>query len=367
MRKVIARFVRMFALSIKVRRQRLTVEERILLYDRTSLFLRSGIPLSRALGFIAETAVRKDARASFQRVIVGILDGSSLAGSMRLSSAFPAFECALVGLGEAGGTLPDVLGHLSVLLRRRRELNRTIVHALLYPALIACGTVLVSGFLIFFAFPKIVPLFKSLQVPLPATTRFLIFLSEFLSTSWDLLLTTVAATVVGVLGALRAPSVRRRAAAVLLALPLLGRLVRCYCIALASRILALLLSSGIPLLQALSLTAQGFWHPKYRRALEAAAADVRDGRTLADGLARAPQLFPPALAQLVAAGEATGTLSRSVETAADLFERELEEKIRTLTSLIEPLLMIGMGMVVGFIAIAIIAPIYGITQNLGSH
>lgn len=344
---------------------RFSLTERILLFDRLSLYLRAGIPITQALGHIRDVSPTKSSRRVLSGVFAIITHGTTLAKTLEsFPSHFPPFEAHLIAIGEMSGKLPDNLAHLASLLRRQRTLKRKVRGALLYPLIIAIGAVCVTGFLIFYLFPKIIPVFAGLNVPLPFTTRFLIGTSNLFANHGLLLFVVFIIILICTAMLLRLRSVRRCIDRLMFMLPFIRSLIRTYHVAVHMRTLAMLLESGIPLMPALALARSGISHASYEAALVAIEAQVSAGQKLSGELGKYPHLFPAVTVQLAAAGELTGTLSRSLASCADLYEEELEELTRRLATLIEPALMIFVGGIVGFVAIAIISPVYGITQNL---
>lgn len=339
----------------------------MLLYERLALYLKAGIPLAQGLLFGTEPPATPPVRRVLSGVLQGVLGGKPLAESMALyPRTFPQFERQMIELGEYGGTLTESLTRLATLLRRQRELRRTLVSALVYPAVISIGAILVSAFLVFVTFPKIVPVLEGLNTPLPLTTRVLITTSNFLSEYWLIILAAGAAVLMMGIIMLRRASVQAYVARLTLSLPVIGPLMRAYQAARQLRTLATLLGTGISMVPALAFLTNSAPPGPYRTALANIERGIHDGLTLSSSMAAYPRLFPRSAQQLVAAGESTGTLPVTLRSAAELFESEVAERSRALTALIEPVLMIGMGLSVGLIAIAIIAPIYGITQNLSA-
>lgn len=343
----------------------MSLQERILLYNRLSLYLRSGIPIRDALGFMRDSAKRGASRRILGDIDDAVLHGTSLAAALGVfSKAFPVFETRLIEIGERSGSLSQNLAYLASLLARRRTLARKIRSALMYPGIIVIGTIGVTAFLLLYAFPKIMPIFRGLQTPLPFATRMLIGMSDGMAAhGWAILTGMLIVVVIAVL-LMRHSFVRRHTERIALRLPLLGALTRAYNLALISRTLATLLASGVPLILALTLVGNGVQSGSYRVALLATGERVRDGRRFSSELKEHSWLFPHTFVELVAAGESTGSLSGSLDTAAQVYEEDLDEGTHTLTTLLEPVLMIAMGLLVGGIAMAIISPIYGITQNI---
>jgi type II secretory pathway component PulF len=295
-----------------------------------------------------------------------ISEGKELARALEtFPKSFSPFAIGVVRIGEVSGTLPYTLRHLAVELERRDVLYRKLAGSLLYPALIAVATISITGFLLMYLFPRIMPIFVSLRIPLPFTTRIVLSLSSFLiHYGWLVLLFVLVATGIGLYVYPRHAQLRMRTHRFLLLAPVLGTLIRSYENATALRTIALLLSTGTTLDRALALLSETISHPLYRAAYQDLAARVERGGSIREGFSAHPTLFPVLIPQMATVGERTGSLDTSLEELAKLYETELDELSRTLALLVEPALMIVMGFVIGFIAVSIIAPVYGITQHL---
>ncbi len=369
-----ASFIRAFSIRVqrlarpasgRPRFLRFGVDEQIVFLKRLALFLRSGVALVPALSLIREDAATPSTRFVLESLQQATMRGESLTQSMgRFASTFGAFPIAMLAAGEAGGRLHEALVQIAAALSKRRELARTLCGALIYPGIVAAATLVVALFLTLYAFPKILPLFRGFGASLPLATRLLIGMSSFLAHDglW-LLLGLVGLTGAG-LWVRRYERVRDAYDRFLLGLPLLGSMVRAYHLALISRTLSILLHSGMRLVPALELTAEVASNRAFRHALKGSSREVLAGQRLSASLAAHPRLFPRVCTQLVATGESTGTLSDNFAQLADAYEQELNEHSRTLATLIEPALMLSMGLVVGFIALAIITPLYQITQDI---
>lgn len=354
----------LFPLSSK----RLSLSERIIIFDHLGLYLHSGIPITQAVGAIRDTASRHASREALDSVLTTVRKGASLAKALEgCLQRFSHFEVYCISIGERSGKLPEALLHLATLLRHRRALRSRVWSALAYPLLVIVGALIITGVLVLYVFPKITPLFEGLGTELPLATRILVAVSEGLTDHWFSVVLVVTFCVFAIPALLRIPKVQRQTDHFLLTLPLVRDLIRLYCVASLLRTVSLLLDSGISLIPALTLAQQGSNNSVYKVVLAEISEHVSAGQKLSAELARHPNLFPPEAAQFVAAGEATGTLAKSLRTCADLYEQQVAERTQTLAGLIEPMFMVIVGGIVGFIAIAIVSPIYGISEGLYPH
>jgi len=343
-------------------------DEAILFLRRLSLFLRAGISINAALAFIAEDAGRPAHLRMVRSIAEEVLRGKPLSHALAsFPRTFGSLHISLIQVGETSGGLASHLEQAAALSVRRRDERRKLMGAAAYPLCVILATISLTLFLSLYAFPKILPLFKGFNRTLPLSTRLLIHLTDFLTRfGWILALVLIAAGSMGIY-ALRYPSPRRLRDQLILRIPVLGSMIRHHYAASLTRTLSTLLESGIGILPALALLAQGVRHRLYEEALVEMQKGISAGHPIAESFSEQSSLFPSAVAQLVRAGELTGTLPESLNHAAELYERYFEEQARLLSSLVEPTLMLLMGGLVGFVALAIITPIYGLTQGIAIH
>ncbi|MEJ0053383.1 MAG: type II secretion system F family protein [bacterium] len=340
-------------------------EEQMLFAKRLALMLRSGVPIVAALSLLGEEARTHSSSHILHTLRETVAAGRPLsAGLAAFRSVFGDLGVHLVEVGETSGSLPEHLERFSQSIKKERALRRKVIGALLYPAIIVAATLGITTLLALYVFPKIIPVFKGFHAALPLSTRLLISLSESFARYGLYILLALMAVVAAAVLLLRVPSIRLAAGRALLRIPLLGTLFREYAVASLARTLGTLLGSGVGVVRAVELAALGTRSGAYRKACGEMAEFVSTGQKVSAAFALEPLLFPPMLAQMLSVGESTGSLSESLLYCADFYEEELDELSKSIAVLIEPVLMIVMGLIVGFVALAIITPIYGITQNL---
>ena len=320
--------------------------------------LESGLPLDDALSAIARQSGDPALRLVVLEVRSRVLEGSSLGAAVsQFPRAFPEVYCATVGAGEQTRLLPLVLQRVADYLERRQGLQQKISLALIYPLILSLVSVLVVGGLLTFVVPEIVKVFEHTDHALPGITVALLALSGFLTAHWP----AIALLALGGIGAfrlaLRHPRARATLHALALRLPLMGGFIRENDGGRFARTLGILLNSGLSMLDALSIAEKSVVNLVLREELAAAAARVREGESLATALARVRHL-PPLVVHLTASGEEMGELPRMLETAALACEREVEMRLAVGLNLLEPALILGMGLVVLAIVLAILLPIF---------
>lgn len=333
-----------------------------LLTRQLATLLGAGLPIDEALGALSEQADSERQRALTVALRARVTEGASLAQALReFPESFPDIFCATVAAGEQSGHLDSVLDKLADYAESSDALRQKVLAALAYPLLLTIVAVAVVTGLLGWVVPQIVGVFENMHQALPWPTRALIALSAFVRHwGWLLVLLAVAA-VVALRLALRREAIRYRWHATLLRLPLVGRLVRAANTARATRTLALLAGSAVPLLDALGIAAQVVPNLPMRKALRGAAFKVREGSAFSRALGDSGQ-FPPVALRLIASGERSGELPRMLEEAAQQQQRELDRWMTVLTSVLGPAVILAVGAMVLFIVLAILLPIFDLNR-----
>ncbi len=327
-------------------------------------FVGAGIPMSRALGVIAE----ESGSPLFKRVVLAILQdlerGQKLSESLaRHPQVFPTLYVDLIRVAEITGNLEATLKQLAAYLRRDLNTLRRVRTAMIYPTVILVVAVGVVIVLVFFALPAFVRIFAEFKVPLPLPTRILIAIVDlvrhYLLAIAAVMLVAASAIVFG----LRTRKGREIKDRLSLSMPVFGPIVVATILNRFSRTLAIVLKAGVPLGQTFEAVIAGTGNTVFQRGLTTVKEQMTGGEGFAGPLARTG-LFPPMLTQMVRVGEETGTLDVYLEQAADFYEEELDYRIRQMTSLIEPVMTVGVGLVVGFVAVSLISAMYGLVGAL---
>ncbi len=342
--------------------------DRLLFAKRLALYLTSGVPLLEALSLL-QHGMRI---STYQRVLSGTYEsvqkGIPLSEALaRYPKSFTLMQIQLIAIGETSGALPETLVYLADTLSRNMRVRKNIMAALAYPTILLIGTVSISGFLLFYAFPKIIPLFKGLHQELPLPTRILLAFPEHGFEMAFLLGAVVALASVYIFYAARFEKVQLKVHSALLRLPFFGAAIQSYNIALLFRMISVMQHSGARIDVTVGLARNGWRNRVYRASLETLEQTVLSGGKIATGLRASPRAFSTVAVELIAAGEYTGSLSQSARTVAEIYEDQLSDQLARISALLEPLLLLVMASVVGFVSLAIISPIYALTQGLSSQ
>ena len=329
------------------------------------ILMTSGTPLVQAL--MAAERQAKDPR--WNHVVKALRErvesGTSLAAAMASNPEYFDPVCrSLVAAGELSGNLGVMMERLAILMRKQMKLRTTIVGALVYPCLLMLVAVAVTILMLMFVLPRFSDLFKTLDSPLPPTTKLLLGLSDWLQTNWWLPPIALGAGLVAVTFWLRRPSSNQALSGLALKVPKLGFLTRNLMSARISRLLGMLLESKLPLVEALKLTRQSAVIAQYDQLLGAAENAVVRGSPMSSVLAES-DLITPYVQEALRNGEQSGQLSRPLVQIADFLDEENEVIVKTMTSLLEPCILIVLGGVVGVMALSMFLPLFDLVANAG--
>jgi general secretion pathway protein F len=352
-------------------RGRLTLRRRVssldlaLLTRQLATLARAGLPLEEALLAVAEQTDKTQLKSIILGVRAKVLEGHTLAmGLEEYPHAFPSVYRATVAAGEQAGQLDAVLERLADYTESRHGLRQKISHALIYPIVLTCLALTIIVLMLIYVVPKVVGVFENTGQTLPMLTRGLIALSAFLQSWWWAVAAALVAAALIWRRMLKSESTRRRYHALLLRLPVIGRVSRGLNTAQFTRTLSILSSSGVPVLDALRIGASVVTNLPMREAVEEAAVRVREGGAIGRSLERS-KLFPPMSIHLISSGESSGELDRMLERAATHQENEMDSLLGAMLSVLEPALIIVMGLIVLAIVMAILLPIFQINQLVG--
>ncbi len=333
--------------------------------SQLAVMVDTGITLSAALDNILSQEQNPTLRKVLKSLQAAVHQGDDFSTALaRYPKLFDKTYVSLVKASEATGSLGPMLDRIAGYLRKELETRSKVRAAMAYPSVMTVMAIAVTIFLLTFVLPKFTPLFTRKGMQLPKPTRVMMFLSDMLCDYWwAWAALAVASALVFVLGR-RTPRGRQTWDWIKISAPLLGPMYRKVTISRSIRTLGALLSSGIPMLEALQLSADvtgNFW---YEELWQGVARDVTEGKQICQSLAGNP-LFPPMLIQMISAGEQTGRLGPVLERVSNFYDQEVETSLKTLTSLIEPLMITIMGGVVGGIALALMLPIFQLSKSPG--
>ena len=343
-------------------RNRLSLSDLSLLLRQLATLMEAGLPLEQCLSILVEQSTHPYQRGLLASLRAEVLGGNTLAHAMaQHPTDIPEMHRALIKAGEASGELSLVMDKLATHSENQQALQQKVGLAFIYPAIVTVVAILIVGGLLFYVVPQVVSVFQQSHQTLPWLTRSLIWLTDILAATWPYLLALLVTAVFISRRMLQQEAVRAGLHRRMLNVPLLGRLIQGVNTARMASTLSILFGSGVPLLTALSAASGVVSNLPMRYALDEAARKVREGVSLSRALA-VSGLFPPVLIHLIASGEQSGKLDTMLSRVAKQQDQEVSGFITTLTSLLEPVLILAMGAVVLIIVLAILLPIIQMNQ-----
>jgi type IV pilus assembly protein PilC len=344
---------------------RIKLSDKILFARNLSAMVEAGLPLSRALGVLERQSKNAKLKKALQSIAENITKGNSLSDSLsKQEGVFSQLEISMVHVGEESGNLTESLNTIAVQLEKSYSLKKKIKSAMMYPMIIMFVMVIIAILMLIFVVPTLTAIFKDVGMDLPMSTQLVIVVSDFMKDNAVLVL--VGLIIVGVGGAMfaKTTSGKRSFDFVALHMPIISTIVKEYNTAQTSRTLASLLSSGVGVVEAITITGQVVQNSYYKKVLKVAIENVQKGVVLSESFVQNQHLYPPIASEMIQVGEETGQLSNMLHKIATYYEDEVDTKTKDLSTVIEPFLMVVIGGGVGFFAISMISPMYSLTSAI---
>jgi len=329
-----------------------------------STMINAGLPLVQSLDILANQQSNQHVSKIIRAVLRDVESGSTLADAMRRHKKFFSdIYVNMVAAGEAGGILDTILMRLADYLEATDRLKRKVRGAMFYPVTVLGFAVLAIAVLLIFVIPTFAGFFDSSGVPLPLPTRIVMTMSDIMIGYWWAILAGTGVVFYLFRAYRNSPNGRRTTDRLLLRMPILGNVLRKAAIARFSRTLGTLVSSGVAILDGLDITARTAGNKVVEDAVLQSRASIAGGETIAEPLKRS-DVFPPMVIQMINVGEQTGGLDEMLEKIADFYDDEVESAVEALTSVIEPIMIVFLGLIVGGMVVAMYLPIFDIIQTV---
>ncbi|MCD6500862.1 type II secretion system F family protein [bacterium] len=340
-------------------------QEKLFFTKNLEVMIRTGVPLPRAFEILASQARSKKFREVLREIAARIIKGESISAALGFFPSIfsPLFQETLK-VGEETGKLEDSLKILAFQMEREYTLRARVKTAMVYPTLVLFMTLAIGVFMLIFAVPKIKTAFEELNVALPLTTRMVLGGADFLVKNWWVTLLIIFGLVSGVVVSLRSEKGGKVRDKIVLKIPVVSKIVRQTNSALCLRVLGSLLRAGVPIVRALEVASGALTNFYFKRSLFEAAKTVKKGEKLSQALSPYKEIYSPMVLEMMAVGEETGETSEVLEKLADFYEAELTESTKKLSAIIEPILILIIGGVVGFFAISMMQPLFSIMGGM---
>jgi len=346
------------------RLRRVGLRELTVFARQFATMVNAGLSMVRTLSILEQQTESRKLRQIVGEVRKDVEEGMTLSDSFgKHPETFNTLMVNMVRAGEVGGVLDDVLNRVATFFEKDLSLRQKVRAALTYPAAIMTFALGVIFFLVFFILPQFIGFFKGLDLVLPLPTRVLIFGTELLTGYWYVFLGFILLGLYGFRMYVNTSAGRFQFDKFKLRVPVFGPLMRKVTISRFTRTLGTLISSGVPIMQALEVVAKAVENKVVSQAIESVRSSIREGESIAVPL-QSSGLFPPMVVQMTAVGEETGTLDSMLQKVADFYDAEVETTLAQLTSILEPILIMFLGFVVGFIVLSFYMPLYQLITGI---
>ncbi|MFH1392663.1 MAG: type II secretion system F family protein [bacterium] len=342
-----------------------SLTEKMLFTKNLAVMVKSGISLPRSLNILSNQVKHFYFKNAIIQVQNSVQKGETLANALgKHNNFFNQFYINMIKIGETSGSLERVLGVLAKQIKRDHELITKIKSAMIYPALILTTLIGIGIAMLIFVVPKLSMLFADMQMQLPLTTRLILSFADNTKTYGVFILASILILSIVFYFYRRGHAGKKTLDKLLLYLPFLGKISQKVNTARLASNLSSLLESGVSLVDSLETLKGVLSNLVYSLSLEDVSQKVQKGKDLSKALSLYPKLYSPLLLQMIEIGEETGTVSNSLEQVAEFYQNEIDETLKNISSIIEPVLMIIIGGIVGFFALSMILPIYSMIQNI---
>ncbi len=339
-------------------------KDRVIFTRQLATLIKAGLPITQALNTAVDQVSNKTFKGMLQKVSASVEGGQTLASSFaQYPNVFNHIYISLVDAGEQSGTLDEALQRLASQQEKEQQILAKVRGALIYPTLVLAVVIGVVVFMLTTVLPQVASLYVELDRDLPLLTSILFAISNFIVKYWYVTIIVLVAIIFGTRAYIRTPGGRRKWDALKMRLPLFGNLMKKVYAARFTRTMASMVNSGIPLLKALKTSGEAVNNVVVQKIIEDAAEKVKTGSSLSSALMNHPEILK-LVPQMIKVGEESGTLGDMLEKVATFFEEEVDQTIKNLSGIIEPVMIIFLGITVLLIVIAVLYPIYSLVFSI---
>jgi len=351
--------------AINYKLGRVKQDELVMMTRNLGSMLVAGLTITRALSVIERQSTNAKLKGVIKQVVARINKGDQFNESLKdYPEVFSDLYVAMISAGEESGNLAESLKTLAIQMERASNLKKKIKGAMMYPSIVVIVMIIIAILMMIFVLPQITGMFKDMGNELPATTKALIAASDFFANYTLIAVGSIVAFVFGFISLLKTKGGKRATSWIVTRLPVIGTLAKEMNSARTARTLSSLLNSGVDVLQSLEITEEVVQNYYYKQILRDARQRVEKGTALSESFIERTDLYPILVGEMILVGEETGQISGMLGELAIFYETEVERKTKDLSTIIEPILMVVIGAGVGFFALALIAPIYSISDGI---
>jgi len=344
---------------------RVPIMQKILFVSHLKTMVKAGLSLIDALRILSAEIENKKLRTVIGQITIGVEEGLQLSEVLaKYPKIFPSIYVSMIGAGETAGKMETALDQVSVQMKKNHELSSRIKGAMMYPAVIVTAMIGISIEVVVFILPKLLIMFKDFGAELPLPTRILIFITDSTTKYGLWMLGFIIIFIVTAFWLIKKPDVKRVVHATNLALPIIGGIIKKINLARFTLTLSSLLESTIPIIDATRISSEVLGNVIYKESLLIVSESLKKGETLSDILRQFPKIFPPMVTEMIMVGERSGKTEDMLRELAEFYGNEVDTTMRNFTTIIEPIIILVLGLAVAGIAVAVIMPMYSLSQTI---
>jgi len=339
--------------------------EKMMFSRHLSVMINAGLSLNQALKALAKQTKSPKFKKIISQIEIDVSQGKSFSKSLKkYPKIFNELYSNMIEVGEAGGSLSEVLKILAEQMKKNHELISRVRGAMMYPAVIVIAMIGIGILMMIMVVPKLTEVFEELNVELPLSTRFIMFISSFLKDNIIFGIIIIISLIFAIKLIMRNKKIKRSLHGIYLYFPIFGSLIKKINSARLSRTLSSLIESGVPIVKSLKVVANTLSNIRFKEAILDSTKEIQKGKKLSDSLSKYENLYTPMVIQMIGVGEETGSLSDILKNLADFYEEEIDNTTKNMSSVLEPIIMIVIGAAVGFFAISMIQPMYSMMSGI---
>ncbi|HRY36708.1 MAG TPA: type II secretion system F family protein [Candidatus Magasanikbacteria bacterium] len=339
--------------------------EKMMFVHHLQIMTKAGLSIITSLKILSEETENKKLKLIIAEIKAEVEKGQQLSVALaKYPKVFPPVYVSMIAAGEIAGKLEEALTEVSAQMKKSHELMSKVKGAMIYPSVILSAMVGIAFFVVLYIFPKILVMFEETNATLPLPTRALMFITKFMQNNWYWVLIILALIIYAYFQAMKAAPFKKAVHSLRLKLPIAGNIVKKINLANFTLTLCSLLKSTIPIIEAVKISSDVLGNVIYKEKLKEASESLKKGISLSEVLARHPEVFPPMVTEMIMVGEQTGNTEKMLNELSEYYNSEVSETMTNFTSIIEPVIILALGLGVAGIAVAVIMPMYSLAQSI---